>query len=73
MAELALQSALDQSQTLVDATSCHDLFLGRGLYAKEGMGAHCSRLVLTYVSLRISQQSLKEGTVIIPIWQVKTT
>lgn len=55
---------------------CHFLpwpFWEEGFMQRRGWGAHCSRLVLTYVSSLISQQSLKEGTVIIPIWQVKTT
>ena len=48
-------------------------FWEEGFMGRREWGAHCSRLVLTYVSSLISQQSLKKGTVIIPIWQVKTT
>ena len=48
-------------------------FWEEGFMGRREWGTHCSRLVLTYVSSLISQQSLKKGTVIIPIWQVKTT
>lgn len=64
---IQLRSVSHSVLCLLSHTAC----LGRGPYGREGVGWPCVRIALTCVSSLISQQSCKEGTVIILIWQVR--